>query len=181
MREVTDEHDSLAKFLSAAEDRHSVGHFMHKKVASSVSPSSSSENPPNPSNTKQPTGIYAYKPSGRLSIVNGSHHTISDDPDTQATVLVLPDYVAVTNVPVSSGGASAFWEHALDPGVPRAGTAVTPGGEDMKTWTLPYNCLILLCTSFSSSWRHKFTILLGYLLKVHIRSEMRDVISPLSG
>ncbi|KAL5527424.1 hypothetical protein ACEPAG_6215 [Sanghuangporus baumii] len=155
-REVTEEHDSLAKYLSSAEDRHSGG---LRKKAAPPSPSSEKktekhhdEKPADTtsststSTSKQPTGVYNYKPSGRLSIVNGSHHTISDDPDTQATVLVLPDYVAVTNVPISSAGASALWEHALDPTVPRAGTWITPGSEGMKTWTLPYNCLIMLCS-----------------------------------
>ncbi|OCB91574.1 hypothetical protein A7U60_g1200 [Sanghuangporus baumii] len=151
VREVTDEHDSLAKYLSSAEDRHSGG--VRKKGAPPSPSSEKKEKKPHdekPADTTttstSPTGVYSYKPSGRLSIVNGSHHTISDDPDTQATVLVLPDYVAVTNVPISSAGASALWEHALDPAVPRAGTWITPGSEEMKTWTLPYNCLIMLCS-----------------------------------
>ncbi|KAL5508216.1 hypothetical protein ACEPAH_5835 [Sanghuangporus vaninii] len=150
VREVTDERDSLAKYLSSAEDRHSGD---VRKQGAPPSPSSEKKEEKHPADTsnstitsKQPTGVYSYKPSGRLSIVNGSHHTISDDPDTQATVLVLPDYVAVTNVPISSAGASALWEHALDPAVPRAGTWITPGSEEMKTWTLPYNCLIMLCS-----------------------------------
>lgn len=89
--------------------------------------------------------MHAYKPTGRLSVLNGSHRSHSDDPDTQATVLVLPDYVAVSNVPLSADGAEAFWRHALDPAVSRAGTSATEG--ELKSWPLPYNCLIMLCES----------------------------------
>lgn len=134
--------DSLAKYISAADERLSSG--SKSKLPPSTADPEASKDTPKPKST-QPAGVHAYKPTGRLSILNGSHRSHSDDPDVHATVLVLPDYVAVSNVPLSVDGAEALWRHALDPTVPRAGTSVTEG--DLKTWPLPYNCLIMLCES----------------------------------
>ena len=138
--------DSLAKYISSSES-HLHSSSKHPKSANGSR------------DTKKVAGVYPYPPSGRLSILNGSHKSQSEDPDTHGTVLVLPDYVAISEVPQSALGATAFWKYALDPDVPRAGTvpsvhAYDASNEDeeglitkgFKTYTLPYNCLILLCS-----------------------------------
>ncbi|EJD01408.1 uncharacterized protein FOMMEDRAFT_89285 [Fomitiporia mediterranea MF3/22] len=142
-REVTYVSDSLARYISNAEDKHSSS---VKKASHSPTLSPIDSKKTEKDNHSHPTGVHSYKPTGRLSILNGSHTSRADDPDTHATVLVLPDYVAVSNVPLSAAGADAFWAHALDPAVPRAGTTATPNGGEFKSWTLPYDCLILLCS-----------------------------------
>lgn len=92
----------------------------------------------------------SYASTSRLSVLNGSHTSRADDPDDFDTVLVFPDFVAVVNVPRTPEGARALYKHALDPAVEMAGTAGHEGDEDevvkgLRTWTLPYNCLIMLC------------------------------------
>ena len=95
-------------------------------------------------------GVLSYASTSSLSVLNGSHTSQADDPDTHDTVLILPDFVAVVNVPRSAEGAQALYKHALDPSVKRAGTNIYVKGEDpvvdeLRTWTLPYNCLVMLC------------------------------------
>ncbi|KAI0638074.1 Sucrase/ferredoxin-like-domain-containing protein [Trametes polyzona] len=79
----------------------------------------------------------------KVTILNGSHRTVSDDTDKE-TVLVFPDYKVVTEVECSHGGAEQLWTHAVSPyvdlhEVPAQSTAV-------KSWIIPYSCVILLCS-----------------------------------
>ena len=84
------------------------------------------------------SGVFAANPSGihKVTILNGSHRTVSDD-ETKETVLVFPEYRAVTGVARSRDGAAAFWKSD-------AGAAPADG---LRTWVLPYACVILLCES----------------------------------
>ncbi len=58
------------------------------------------------------SGAFSNASSSRLVVLNGSHNSISDDPEHHS-VIVFPDYVVVSNVAASSEGAAAFWKYAL--------------------------------------------------------------------
>ena len=81
-------------------------------------------------------------------VLNGSHNSISDDPE-HPSVLILPDYVVVSNVVASSDGAAAFWKYALNHEISdRPGTSseeLDDNQRNFRTYTLPYNCVITLC------------------------------------
>ncbi|KIY72992.1 hypothetical protein CYLTODRAFT_417503 [Cylindrobasidium torrendii FP15055 ss-10] len=134
-REVTDVTGSLAALL---------GHVHKSKSHSTPIPTavamSASDNPPAPSEV---AGVYSSSSETKISPLNGSHRTISDDPDLQ-TVLVFPDYKIVANVAETSEGAQQLWDEVLDPkhGIIGAMKPQSP----LRTWPLPYSCVILLCS-----------------------------------
>ncbi|KAI0677141.1 Sucrase/ferredoxin-like-domain-containing protein [Trametes maxima] len=79
----------------------------------------------------------------RVTILNGSHRTIADDTHKE-TVLVFPDYTVVGEVDCSQAGAEQLWDHSVSPyvdlhAVPQASTSV-------RSWIIPYSCVILLCS-----------------------------------
>jgi len=83
-------------------------------------------------------GVFGPHDSTRLSILNGSPTTLTEEP--YETVLILPDYKVVADVPRSLDGAKALWDSALDmSGEPKEENS-------FKTWVLPYSCVILLCS-----------------------------------
>jgi len=65
-------------------------------------------------------------------------------------VIVFPDYVVVSNVAASSQGAAAFWKYALSHEITvRPGTSSEEPEDNQRnfrTYTLPYNCVITLCS-----------------------------------
>ncbi|KAL1693892.1 Sucraseferredoxin-like protein [Schizophyllum commune] len=123
-REVTDVKGTLAAYLSSVHHTkpHGDHHHHHAKPAKSVD------------------GVFAAETAGRLSVLNGSHETLSDDHNRE-TVLVFPDYTIVTGVAPTQADAQAFYDSALAPDA-HIGNAT---GE-MKTWVIPYSCVILLCS-----------------------------------
>ena len=97
------------------------------------------------------SGVFAANPSGihKVTILNGSHRTVSDD-ETKETVLVFPDYKVVTEVEASHAGAEELWEHALSPSVDLH-SVPRDAKSTVKSWIIPYACVILLCMSRPSS------------------------------
>jgi hypothetical protein len=89
-------------------------------------------------------GLFRNSDSAHLSVLNGSHRTICDDDDCD-TVFVFPDFKVVTEVEQSMQGARDLWVNYLDPSVNRTGSF--PEKNQLKTWVLPYSCIILLCES----------------------------------
>lgn len=130
-REVTETKGSLAAYLVGAKNHNSL------PIAEPTPPST-----PAPKAVRSPAGVFRSTDSTKISILNGSHNTMSDDTD-QETVLVFPDYTLVSDVPRTKEGALGLWESAVDPNVERGGAIMekTP----FKTWVLPYSCVILLC------------------------------------
>ncbi|KAF7355114.1 Altered inheritance of mitochondria protein 32 [Mycena sanguinolenta] len=130
-REVTDTPGSLAALISQTQP---------PKVPDTPAAISVDDNeksvPPVP-------GIFSSTESTRLSILNGSHKTLCTE-DNRETVLVLPDYTVVTNVPATLDGAKELWRIALNPQLPRMG--VTEETSSFQTWVLPYSCVIMLCS-----------------------------------
>jgi hypothetical protein len=134
---VTDEQDSLASYISTIE----------KAAPLTITSGSSTPSTPlTPSPTSQlPTavaGIFKDSETHAVSILNGSHDTLSKDNDHE-TVLVFPDYKVVTEVPRSLDGARELWRNSVNPSVPRMGS--TSEARTVKSWVIPYTCVILIC------------------------------------
>nr|GAT53933.1 predicted protein [Mycena chlorophos] len=85
-------------------------------------------------------GVFSSLDYTRLSILNGSHQTLSAEEDEQ-TCLVLPDYTVVVGVRPSD--APELWRTALDASIPRFGTSQSA---KFATHVLPFACVILLCS-----------------------------------
>lgn len=80
----------------------------------------------------------------RISILNGSHRTVSDD-HTKDTVLVFPDWKVLTEIDPSQAGAEALYEHSISPYLPLSAPPPPQNAGSLKSWILPYTCVILLC------------------------------------
>jgi hypothetical protein len=148
-REITETKGSLAAYLLGAQNQASLP--------------ISEPPPPYPENRKPvrtaAPGVFSSSDSTRISILNGSHHTMSED-DEQDTVLVFPDYMIVADVSRTRQGAQQLWETVVDPDVKRE-DAMHPN-TPFKTWVLPYSCVILLCEL-------KFYYLSTMSLQIYIR------------
>ncbi|KAF9449893.1 hypothetical protein P691DRAFT_666473 [Macrolepiota fuliginosa MF-IS2] len=92
---------------------------------------------------RQAAGLFRTSDSTRVSVLNGSHRSISDEDGTE-TVLVFPDFKVATEVERSLQGAHELWDSSLDPSVSRTGAFLEKS--QVKTWVLPYSCVILLCS-----------------------------------
>lgn len=92
---------------------------------------------------RQAAGLFRTSDSTNVSVLNGSIRSISDD-DESESVLVFPDFKVVTEVQSSIQGAQDLWDSSLDPSVNRTGAF--PEKSQLKTWVLPYSCVILLCS-----------------------------------
>jgi hypothetical protein len=90
-----------------------------------------------------PTGLFLASDSNRTSVLNGSHKTLCHEDDHE-TVLVFPDFKVVTEVRRSTQGAQELWDSVVDPSVGRSGAYSMKN--KLKTWALPYSCVILLCS-----------------------------------
>lgn len=93
-----------------------------------------------------PAGLFTQNDTARLSIQNGSHNSFSEDP-SQDTVLVLPDFKVIADVPRSPTGAETLWTAALDPSYGRPGAKSR--SDSLRSWALPYSCVVLLCKPFT--------------------------------
>ncbi|KAK7060322.1 hypothetical protein VNI00_001087 [Paramarasmius palmivorus] len=103
--------------------------------------SASTPIPPPPSSDKPLvpiSGVFTPSDSSKLAILNGSHHSLSDNPDVD-TILVFPDYKIISEVPRSLEGAQAFWNYLSTPDSEK-------GAGTLKSWVIPYSCVILLCS-----------------------------------
>ncbi|KAI0686787.1 Sucrase/ferredoxin-like-domain-containing protein [Cytidiella melzeri] len=109
----------------------SLAYYLNE--TSSSSPPSHKSHPLHQKDTAAPNTVPGVHSSGsgtKTTILNGSHHSISDEPN-QDTVLVFPDYKVLTEVDRSTTGAKALWADLQ---------------EERKGHVLPYACVILLCS-----------------------------------
>jgi hypothetical protein len=90
-------------------------------------------------------GIFKDSENQAVSILNGSHDTLSKHNDNE-TVLVFPDYKLLTEVPRSLDGARELWRNSVCPSVSRLGSSSETG--TVKSWVIPYTCVILICERF---------------------------------
>ncbi|KAJ7068063.1 Sucrase/ferredoxin-like-domain-containing protein [Mycena amicta] len=86
-------------------------------------------------------GVFTSSDSTRLSILNGSHKTVSAEQE-EHTVVVLPDYTIIVGVRASVEDATELWRTALDASLPRLGLQRTT----FSSYVLPFACVILLCS-----------------------------------
>lgn len=121
-REVTDTAGSLARFLDAARGEYKPPKDKSAKDAA-------------PADAHGPPGVYRSTESSKVTILNGSHRTVSEDA-ARETVLVFPEYRVVTEVERTAEGARKFW-HSLRTGA--------QDGEGLRTYVLPYSSVIMLC------------------------------------
>ncbi|KAJ7185744.1 Sucrase/ferredoxin-like-domain-containing protein [Mycena filopes] len=124
-REITSTSGSLAAHVSSA----------HHKIAVAPSAAHSDSVPPI-------HGIFRASESGGLSILNGSHKSISDNHELQ-TVLIFPDFVMIADIPSSPYGAQLLCKNALDSRAPRI---LDSSGTPFNTWVVPYSCVITFCS-----------------------------------
>ncbi|KDR83365.1 hypothetical protein GALMADRAFT_235463 [Galerina marginata CBS 339.88] len=139
-RDITDDKQSLAAAILEVTSNHA-----HNVPASPTSPTSPKPTSPPPSTkgVRPVTGLFNTSDSTRTSVLNGSHRTVCHEDDHEA-VLVFPDFKVVTEVQRSVQGAQELWESAVDPSVGRDGSYLEKSS--LKTWILPYSCVILLCS-----------------------------------
>ncbi|KAI0375533.1 hypothetical protein BV20DRAFT_1040173 [Pilatotrama ljubarskyi] len=140
VREVTDAKGTLAAYV----DELSSSGRPPKDKDPSKKPKDSGAPPSN--GTTHIAGIFDSSnlaKNKKVTILNGSHRTVCDDPDKE-TVLVFPDYKVVTEVDRTHSGAEQLWKHAVSPAVDLH--AVPEDGAEVRSWVIPYSCVILLCS-----------------------------------
>ncbi|KAK7470890.1 hypothetical protein VKT23_002306 [Stygiomarasmius scandens] len=128
-REVTHTSGSLAHYVQKAMDN--TKHF--PSLLESKQRRASASAP----------GVFNSSESTQISILNGSHHSLSERSDLE-TVLVFPDYKLITDVSRSPEGAQKLWETCLDPSIAREGPVIEKS--PFNTWIIPYSVVILLCS-----------------------------------
>lgn len=149
--DISSESGSLAEYLDSAissykSDKSKPDSTSKSELSNGKSELSNDE--PKLSNGKPPkkekggAGLYLSSKERKITVLNGSHWTVCDD-EREETVLVLPDYKVVVGVPRTKEGAAAFHAGHLAPSVSRASASAS--SEGMKSWVLPYSCIILLC------------------------------------
>ncbi|KAI0004915.1 Sucrase/ferredoxin-like-domain-containing protein [Russula compacta] len=138
-RAITDEEGSLASYLYTIEQAAPV------TIADSSTPGTAPSTPTTETSGLPPavTGIFKDSETHTVSILNGSHDTVSKNYDHE-TVLVFPDYKVVTGVPRSLDGARELWRNSVNPSVSREGSS--SGASTVKSWVIPYTCVILICS-----------------------------------
>lgn len=151
---IHSEHDTLTKYLAAADGRFpkKVNREASKAQGQDSDSDSQSEDDAfatnHASSTKLPSGVARSSDSTRLTILNSSHKSFSEDTALQS-VIILPDYKVVSDVPASQRGAERLWKTGLDPSLGRAGAVDLDAEPALKTWHLPYDRLILLCEFYN--------------------------------
>lgn len=93
--------------------------------------------------SRHAAGLFRTSDSTNVSVLNGSIRSISDNDDNES-VLVFPDFKVVTGVQSTAQGAQDLWDSSLDPSVSRTGAFLEKS--QLKTWVLPYSCVVLLCS-----------------------------------
>ena len=110
-------------------------------------------------------GVFTQGGGARLSILNGSHTTISEYHDRE-TVLIFPDYRVVFGVENTPKAAELLYEKAVSPSttyIPTIPEELEDGELPFGILPIPYSCVILLCAS-SLRW-YLFSRLFALILK----------------
>ncbi|CAL1700922.1 unnamed protein product [Somion occarium] len=120
----------------------SLAAYLESAISSSPKLTVPPITPGTPSTAKKLPGVFDPLETSRITVLNGSHHTVCDD--AKETVLVLPDYKVVAEVERTAEGAKDLYKAALDPAVGRIGRVWD--GMTVKSWILPYSCVIMICS-----------------------------------
>ncbi|KAL4242024.1 Thioredoxin-like ferredoxin [Abortiporus biennis] len=147
-REVTEDSGTLAAYLNSISSK-------SKGPKAEGGQREEGEKKKNKNDASSP--IFRATEQSKISILNGSHHSLSNEADTE-TVLVFPDFKVVSEVKNSVEGAQKLWNVAIDPKVGRAGRDEEAAEEEekegesalsgstLRSWVLPYAAVILLCS-----------------------------------
>jgi len=130
-REVTEVNGSLAALVHAMSSKSTAKptDFAAKKLQHSV------------------PGVFNQGEGARLSILNGSHTTISEHHDRE-TVLIFPDYRVAFGVENTPKAAELLYEKAVSPSttyIPTIPEENEDGELPFGILPIPYSCVILLC------------------------------------
>ncbi|EJF61143.1 hypothetical protein DICSQDRAFT_61143 [Dichomitus squalens LYAD-421 SS1] len=144
VREVTDAAGTLAAHFS---DVASGGGHKDKQKDKGKDKSKSKKAEDKSGNGPSVAGVFNANPSKlkRVTIINGSHRTVSED-HSKETVLVFPDWKVLTEVEPTRAGAEALYEHSVSPSLPLFAPPPPEKAGSLKSWILPYSCVILLCS-----------------------------------
>ena len=94
-------------------------------------------------------GVFTRQEGARLSILNGSHTTISEHHDRE-TVLIFPEYRVVFGIENTPKGAELLYEKVMSPSttyIPTIPEEKEAGELPFGILPIPYSCVILLCAS----------------------------------
>lgn len=185
VHEVTSESGSLASYLESAsgstpkvkKDKSEKG-GKETRGGGGAEGSGKNDSDKQHKEKKRDAGVFDSHSQTRVSILNGSHHTVCDD-NKRETILLFPDYKVITEVERSREGAERLWRVAVNPSVGRAGVHVDKEDNPIRSWVLPYSCVILLCRYiFSHSTKRPdrtqvLTIQLLQILGSHKRRDNR--------
>lgn len=130
-REVTEATGSLAAYM------------LQVSTSSNLNTPKPSSPPSNGKSSSSSTGLFNPSQSTRTSILNGSHNTLCHEEDHE-TVLIFPDFKVASEVRRSMQGAQDLWDSSVAPGIGRGGAFLEKS--TLRTWVLPYACVILLCS-----------------------------------
>nr|VWP01663.1 Guanyl nucleotide exchange factor Sql2 [Ganoderma boninense] len=155
-REVTEAEGTLAAYLSRAVSV-SVSAASAPITAAAGEDKNKKEPKPKPALTATPApGVFDTRADlarlTRVSIHNGLFPSVSEH-GARETVLVFPDFKAVTEVEVSEEGAREVFERVLSPSVPLQAVPCARGATGTKTWFLRYSCVILICSHRKRDYR----------------------------
>ena len=163
-RSVTNEKGSLASYISTIEK----GAPLTLTITGDVGTSTPGTGPSTPITSTPhllPTavaGIFKDSENQAVSVLNGSHDTLSKQNDNE-TVLVFPDYKVLTEVPRSLDGARELWRNSVCPSVSRLGSSSETG--TVKSWVIPYTCVILICERLFYYYYHLRTFVASRIAK----------------
>lgn len=92
-------------------------------------------------------GVFTQQGNTRLSILNGSHTTVSEHHDRE-TVLIFPEYRLAFGVENTRKAAELLYEKAASPSttyIPTVPEENEAGELPFGILPIPYSCVILLC------------------------------------
>ncbi|KAI1795131.1 Sucraseferredoxin-like protein [Ganoderma leucocontextum] len=145
VHDVTGAKGTLAACLSSVtSSRSPKDKEMVEKRKEEDKPRTAEDKPPNGVSVAGVFNADPYKLK-KISILNGSHRTVSDD-HTKETVLIFPDWKVLTEVDPTQAGAEALYKHSVSPSIPLSSAPPSENAGSLKSWILPYACVILLCS-----------------------------------
>ncbi|KAH7103368.1 Sucraseferredoxin-like protein [Auriculariales sp. MPI-PUGE-AT-0066] len=136
VREVTEDPGSIAELLLKTRDTLGPKPFPPRVPKGTPAPLPLSS---------QTYGVFAQTDSNALSILNGSHVSISDHPSDE-TVLLFPDYAMIVGVRADTESVHTLYKTVLEPSVSAEVQFSSPTNTGLNVHVLPYSCVIMLCS-----------------------------------
>lgn len=126
---------SLACYLSSAT---SSGSHKDKELIERRKEGDKNKAENRPANGTSVSGVFNADPYRlkRISILNGSHRTVSND-HTKDTALVFPDWKVLTEIDPTPAGAAALYDHSVSPYLPLSAPPPSTNTGSLKSWVLP--------------------------------------------